>query len=167
MARRSAYAAVGPFNDRDSFYADVEMWMRLNLRFPVAYVAEPLIRITPHESDHPYAYVNWSLERGLVAMREEIADGLYRDDPVAAALLPSLAPAARSALAAAGRFLHKAAAPRPVPAGTGGVPFRRQRGAQDRRPHGLAVGDGRRLLEERGVTWPTSLPWSVKPCLYT
>jgi hypothetical protein len=85
MARRSAYAAVGPFKVRYSFYADVEMCMRLNLRFPVAYVAEPLIRVTPRESDRPYAHVNWSLERGLVAMREEIANGLYRDDPVAAA----------------------------------------------------------------------------------
>jgi glycosyltransferase involved in cell wall biosynthesis len=85
MARRAAYQEVGPFRERYSFIADVEMWMRLNLKYPVAYVPEPLIRLTPHESDRPYAYVNWGLERAHMGMREEIADAYFAGDPVAAA----------------------------------------------------------------------------------
>ena len=52
MARRSCYDAVGPFDPRFSMNSDVEMWARLALRFDVAYVAEPLITVTPREPDH-------------------------------------------------------------------------------------------------------------------
>jgi glycosyltransferase involved in cell wall biosynthesis len=45
MARRSAYEAVGPFDERFGFYADVDMWMRLAEQFPIAYVNEPLITL--------------------------------------------------------------------------------------------------------------------------
>jgi glycosyltransferase involved in cell wall biosynthesis len=84
MARRAAYQRVGAFNERYSFVADTEMWMRLNLKHPVAYVAEPLIKITPHEDDRPYAYVNWSLEQALVDMRKQIAEEFYRNNPAGA-----------------------------------------------------------------------------------
>ncbi len=84
MLRRSCLDAVGLFNPRYSFIADVEMWMRLNLRWPVAYVAEPVIKATPHEADRPYAFVNWRLERCHVAMREEIGD-LFFQTPLEAA----------------------------------------------------------------------------------
>jgi glycosyltransferase involved in cell wall biosynthesis len=52
MARKACYDAVGPFDPAYSFNSDVEMWMRLALRYDVAYVAEPLIRITPREQTH-------------------------------------------------------------------------------------------------------------------
>jgi glycosyltransferase involved in cell wall biosynthesis len=45
MARRSAYDAVGPFDERFGFYADVDMWMRLAEEFCIAYVDEPLITL--------------------------------------------------------------------------------------------------------------------------
>lgn len=80
MARRSAYDAVGLFNPRYSWIADVEMWMRLNLHYAVAYVPEPLMSLTPHESDRPYARVNWYLERAAVDMRAEIAAQFYGND---------------------------------------------------------------------------------------
>ncbi len=85
MGRRAAYEQVGGFDPRFSFIADVAMWLRLNLRHPVAYVPEPLIQLTPHEADRPYAYVNWGLERALMTMYEEAADGLHASDPVASA----------------------------------------------------------------------------------
>ena len=43
MARRSAYSAVGLFDPRFEFFADVDMWMRLASRFHVAYVDTALI----------------------------------------------------------------------------------------------------------------------------
>lgn len=82
MARRAAYDAVGGFDPRFSFIADVAMWLRLNLRYPVAYVAEPLIQLTPHESDRPYAYVNWGLERALTSMYDEAVEVLCDGDAI-------------------------------------------------------------------------------------
>jgi hypothetical protein len=52
MARKACYDAVGPFDPAYSFNSDVDMWMRLASRYDVAYVAEPLIRITPREKSH-------------------------------------------------------------------------------------------------------------------
>jgi glycosyltransferase involved in cell wall biosynthesis len=50
MARRSAYEAVGLFDGRFGFYADVDMWMRLAEEFSVAYVDEPLIRVPSRDT---------------------------------------------------------------------------------------------------------------------
>jgi glycosyltransferase involved in cell wall biosynthesis len=82
MGRRAAYEAMGGFDPRFAFMADVAMWLRLNLRYPVAYVSERLIQLAPLEADRPHSYVNWGLERGLVSMYEEAIDGLYAGDPV-------------------------------------------------------------------------------------
>jgi hypothetical protein len=80
MARRKAYQAMGLFRPEFSFFSDVEMWMRLNLEYAVAYVPEPLIRIIPHEPDRPYAYLNWRLELIHIQLREHIARRLYATD---------------------------------------------------------------------------------------
>jgi glycosyltransferase involved in cell wall biosynthesis len=50
MARRSAYEAVGLFDERFGFYADVDMWMRLAEEFSVAYVDEPLIMVPSRDT---------------------------------------------------------------------------------------------------------------------
>jgi hypothetical protein len=50
MARRSAYFAVGLFDRRFGFLADVDMWLRLAERFDVAYVCEPLITLPAREA---------------------------------------------------------------------------------------------------------------------
>jgi glycosyltransferase involved in cell wall biosynthesis len=81
MGRRAAYDSVGGFDPRFAFMADVAMWLRLNLRYPVTYVDEPLIQLAPLEADRPHSYVNWGLERGLMSMYEEAIDGLYAGDP--------------------------------------------------------------------------------------
>jgi glycosyltransferase involved in cell wall biosynthesis len=59
MTRREAYAAAGQFNPDYGFISDVDMWLRLARDHDVAYVAEPLITITPREPHHPYAFVHW------------------------------------------------------------------------------------------------------------
>lgn len=68
MARREAYAAVGPFNPEYGFISDVDMWLRLARDHDVAYVAEPLITLTPREPDHPYAFVHWRVWLWTFAM---------------------------------------------------------------------------------------------------
>jgi hypothetical protein len=50
MVRRSAYEAVGEFDNRFGFCSDVDMWMRLAHRFPVAYVDEPLIALPSRDA---------------------------------------------------------------------------------------------------------------------
>jgi GT2 family glycosyltransferase len=87
MARRSAYEAVGLFDERFGFYADVDMWMRLAEQFPVAYVDEPLI-LLPSRDTVPQLF---SLTRGeesrtLRRMFWEARMRHYRDRPVRRAL---------------------------------------------------------------------------------
>ena len=77
MARRACYESDGLFDSRFGFISDVEMWMRLNLRHPVAYVAEPLIKITPREAHHPYAFINWDLEQTLIEIHRSIIDRIH------------------------------------------------------------------------------------------
>lgn len=72
MARRSAYDRSGLFRSEFGFISDVEMWMRLNLDYPVAYLSEPLISITPREVTHPYAYIDWKLEQILIRMHADV-----------------------------------------------------------------------------------------------
>jgi glycosyltransferase involved in cell wall biosynthesis len=50
MGRRSAYLAVGLFDPRFGFVADVDMWLRLAERFDVAYIPEPLIVLPSREA---------------------------------------------------------------------------------------------------------------------
>jgi glycosyltransferase involved in cell wall biosynthesis len=78
MTRRAAYAATGPFDASYGFISDVDMWLRLARDHEVAYVAEPLITITPREPDHPYAFVHWRIWFWTLAMYAAHLD-FYRD----------------------------------------------------------------------------------------
>lgn len=79
MARRECYDREGLFDARFGFIADVEMWMRLNLKYAVAYVDQPLIGIAPVDPNRPWAFVNWFRESALIAIHEEIAEKYYSD----------------------------------------------------------------------------------------
>lgn len=59
MARSEAYAQHGLFDPAFGFISDVDMWLRLARGRNVAYIAEPLITVTPRESDHPFFYYSW------------------------------------------------------------------------------------------------------------
>ena len=52
MVRKSALLKVGPFDNRFSTLADIDMWMRLLANFDVAYITEPLIEIATRETGH-------------------------------------------------------------------------------------------------------------------
>ncbi|MGC4065900.1 MAG: glycosyltransferase family A protein [Polyangiaceae bacterium] len=82
MGRRSAYAEVGGFESRYSFYSDVAMWMRLNLRYPVIYISEPLMFLKGLEPGRPWEITNWSLAQIAFDIYQEAADGLYAGSPV-------------------------------------------------------------------------------------
>jgi len=81
MARRSAYESAGPFDERFGFLSDIDMWMRLALRHDVAYLREPLISITPRESDHPYAFVSWELNSILEDLHRTNLERRYGSAP--------------------------------------------------------------------------------------
>lgn len=85
MARRSAYEAVGPFDERFGIIADVDMWVRLAAKWDAAYVAEPVIGIREREKDHPWSNLKWQViqwqENILFTNMERIygpQDGLSR-----------------------------------------------------------------------------------------
>lgn len=48
LARREAFAEAGPFSDRIVWGVDWHMWIRIALRRPLAYLAEPLARYREH-----------------------------------------------------------------------------------------------------------------------
>lgn len=63
MVRRSRVLEAGPFDPRLPVLADLDMWMRLLLRYDAAYVPEPLYAIAPREADHQNRFVNWRVRR--------------------------------------------------------------------------------------------------------
>jgi len=78
MARREAYAKVGPFDASYGFISDVDIWLKLARDHEVAYIAEPLITLTPREPDHPYAFVHWRIWFFTLSMYVAHLD-FYRD----------------------------------------------------------------------------------------
>jgi glycosyltransferase involved in cell wall biosynthesis len=82
MGRRRAYEEVGGFESRYSFYSDVAMWMRLNLRYPVAYIAEPLMFLKVFEPGRPWEITNWTYPQICFDIYQEAVDGLYAGFPV-------------------------------------------------------------------------------------
>jgi glycosyltransferase involved in cell wall biosynthesis len=61
MVRKPCLFAVGPFDPRITTLADVDMWLRLLLRYDAAYIAEPLLRIAPREANHHNTAANWNV----------------------------------------------------------------------------------------------------------
>jgi hypothetical protein len=87
MARRSAYEAVGPFDERFGFHADVDMWMHLAEDFCVAYVDEPLVTLPSRETVPPlYSLIPSEEARKLRRMFWEARMRHYRDHPFRRAL---------------------------------------------------------------------------------
>ena len=74
MMRRAAFDHVGPFDNRFTFWADVDMWMRLAEDFDVCYIDEPLIAVTsreasPHQFNDSPSHVQPLLERMFLEAR--------------------------------------------------------------------------------------------------
>lgn len=66
MIRRSAWDQVGGMREQFGLLSDVDMWMRLAMRWPVGYVAEPVITVRhqrPEDYPDDYKGVNWSWRR--------------------------------------------------------------------------------------------------------
>jgi len=61
MVRKSCVLSVGPFDPRIPTLADVDMWLRLLLRYDAAYIAEPLLCVAPREIVHHNNYSNWKV----------------------------------------------------------------------------------------------------------
>jgi glycosyltransferase involved in cell wall biosynthesis len=66
MIRREAWAQVHGMREQFGLLADVDMWMRLAMRGPVGYVAEPVITVRhqrPENYPDDYKGVTWSWRR--------------------------------------------------------------------------------------------------------
>ena len=68
MMRRSAFDHAGSFDVRFSYWADVDMWMRLAEDFDVCYIDEPLIAVasreaSPHQFADSFSHVQPLLEQ--------------------------------------------------------------------------------------------------------
>ncbi len=66
MIRRNAWVQVGGMREQFGLLADIDLWMRLAMRWPVGYVAEPIIAIRHQRpSYYPdiYKYGCWSWQR--------------------------------------------------------------------------------------------------------
>lgn len=61
MVRKTCILSVGPFDPRIPTLADVDMWLRLLLRYDAAYIAEPLLRVAPREAGHHNNSTNWGV----------------------------------------------------------------------------------------------------------
>lgn len=66
MIRRSAWTEVGGMREKFGLLADVDLWMRLAMKWRVAYVPEPLIvirHVRPEDYPPEYKESNWSWRR--------------------------------------------------------------------------------------------------------
>ncbi|MDX6611684.1 MAG: hypothetical protein QOD75_870 [Blastocatellia bacterium] len=66
MIRREAWVQVGGMRERFGLLADVDMWMRLSMRWPVGYVAQPVITVRqdrPSYYPEIYKSITWSWRR--------------------------------------------------------------------------------------------------------
>jgi glycosyltransferase involved in cell wall biosynthesis len=61
MVRKPCVRSVGPFDPRFPVLADVDMWLRLLLRYDAAYIAEPLVSTSPREVGHHNHPTNWHI----------------------------------------------------------------------------------------------------------
>ena len=66
MIRREAWEKLGGMRPQFNLLADVDMWMRLAMRWNVGYVTEPVIlmrEVKPKYYPEMYQHVNWSWRR--------------------------------------------------------------------------------------------------------
>jgi len=79
MARQKAYDELLPFAEKYSFVSDVDMWMRMCLKYDVAYVREPLIIIDNSPTD--WRQASWERAEIVREMELENIKIFYSNDP--------------------------------------------------------------------------------------
>ena len=79
MVRKSSYEEVGLYDESFGFISDVDMWLRLCLKYDVGYIAEPLITCLERDSDHPYAVFKWDIPRWNISLHDDNFNRRYRD----------------------------------------------------------------------------------------
>lgn len=65
MVRKACVESVGPFDLSLPYLADVDMWLRLLMKYDAAYVSEPLFNAAPREKDHANLGANWRIHDEL------------------------------------------------------------------------------------------------------
>jgi glycosyltransferase involved in cell wall biosynthesis len=80
MVRKSCVKSVGAFDTQFPVLADVDMWLRLLLKYDAAYIDEPLLRIAMKEKQHINREVNWSIVAETERIHRLNAQRRYPDD---------------------------------------------------------------------------------------
>ena len=62
MVRKSCVETVGQFDIRLPTLADVDMWLRLLIRYDAAYINEPLLQVGAREAEHHNRVGNWKIK---------------------------------------------------------------------------------------------------------
>ncbi len=77
LIRRAVYQEVGSFDDRYSLRADLDMWLRIVRRHPIAIVDRPLVRYRTHaeNSSRRYARLRTEPELWFSVMDRVLDDG--------------------------------------------------------------------------------------------
>lgn len=87
VVRRKAYEEVGfYYDDKFGFVSDVDMWLRLLMKFKVGYINEPILFCRIREDDHQFSKVSWKVNKWLVGLFKENIDRKYKNDKALHAL---------------------------------------------------------------------------------
>ncbi|MBM2822231.1 MAG: hypothetical protein HW413_977 [Thermoleophilia bacterium] len=65
LIRRAVYDEVGRFDDRYALRADLDMWLRISRRFPIAILDRPLVRYRTHAENASVRYARFRTEPEL------------------------------------------------------------------------------------------------------
>jgi glycosyltransferase involved in cell wall biosynthesis len=82
MVRKSCVESVGPFDESLPVLADVDMWLRLLLRYDAAYIDEPLLKVAARENDHANREINWKIQAEFERIYLLNLDRRYSDESI-------------------------------------------------------------------------------------
>ncbi len=80
MVRKRCYDEVGLYDPKFGFISDVDMWMRMCMKYDVGYIAKPLITCLEREKDHVYSRFNWEIPQLSVLIHQENLNRYYRNN---------------------------------------------------------------------------------------
>jgi glycosyltransferase involved in cell wall biosynthesis len=87
MVRKSCVKEVGPFDPRLPVLGDVDMWLRLLLRYDAAYISESLLTVSPREVGHHNNPTNWNVRLEHESIYLWNTKRRYPDDPAKVMIL--------------------------------------------------------------------------------
>jgi glycosyltransferase involved in cell wall biosynthesis len=78
MSRARIYSELGGFDPAFGYLSDIDMWLRISLKYDVAYVNKVLIQLMPKDLNRFYGFVDWQVTFWLIAIHA-VNLNRYRD----------------------------------------------------------------------------------------